>query len=243
MRLETSTPIRLFDFIKIYLFGTTNVSQQFKDIPFLEDRIFISFTENFYEFYEFERYAILNTMEFSNTTSAIALIEDSMHFESLILRLYRSFAQKLSTEVFQYTSIIRWYSASLLIRPNNFTHKNFYPKLNKYQFIQSSLLNTPIMLYSHANIRTGVYREVFENPLDTLKINSDYFTYAIWVGNLLAYVYFHKSLMGHGISYNLFEPVMNNTGKNLINMRIWRERWRFDGTYYKDTKTIYTLVL
>ena len=178
------------------------------------------FTENFYEFWRrFERYAIFKYHTgYSNTTSAIALIEDSMHFESLILRLYRSFAQKIIYRSFPvYRQLSSGVSASLLIRPNNFTHKNFYPKLNKYQFIQSSLLNTPIMLYSHANIRTGVYREVFENPLDTLKINSDIL---LTLYGELAYVYFRQSLMGHGISVgNLFKPArMDNTRKkpNLI---------------------------
>lgn len=240
--IDAHTIVRFYK--DLFVWNYQDVSQQFKDIPFLEDRIFMyRFTENFYEFWRrFERYAIFKYHTgYSNTTSAIALIEDSMHFESLILRLYRSFAQKIIYRSFPvYRQLSSGVSASLLIRPNNFTHKNFYPKLNKYQFIQSSLLNTPIMLYSHANIRTGVYREVFENPLDTLKINSDYFTYAIWVGNLLAYVYFHKSLMGHGISLgNLFEPARHEqyTGKKPDLICVFGAKdERFDGTYYKDTK-------
>ena len=84
---------------------------------------------------------------------------------------------------------------------------NGYEALENIPFIDSILLETPFITYPKRNTRTGMFSEVYENPLKYANINEDHwFCYPAKVGELLAYIYFHRDYMAHGITLcNLFE--------------------------------------
>ncbi len=52
-----------------------------------------------------------------------------------------------------------------------------------------------------------MFEEISENPLKNCRINLDHwFCYPAKVGTLLAYIYFHRDYMAHGVTLcNLFE--------------------------------------
>ncbi len=82
-----------------------------------------------------------------------------------------------------------------------------YEAIEYVPFIDSILLETPFITYPKRSTRDGMFTEVFENPLQDANINSDHwFCYPAKIGESLAYVYFHRDYMEHGITLcNLFE--------------------------------------
>ena len=79
--------------------------------------------------------------------------------------------------------------------------------LEDVNFIDCILLEPPFITYPKKNTRNGMFTEVKENPLNYKHINKDHwFCYPAKVGELIAYVYFHRDYMNHGITLcNLFE--------------------------------------
>ena len=63
------------------------------------------------------------------------------------------------------------------------------------------------MTYTKKNTRDGIFREHTINPVANMILNEDeWFLYPAKVGDLLAFVYFHKDFMCHGLGLaNLFE--------------------------------------
>ena len=68
-------------------------------------------------------------------------------------------------------------------------------------------LETPFISYPKKNTRSGSFEEIFENPLLNCEIESEnWFCYPAKVGELLAFIYFHRDFMANGIALsNLFE--------------------------------------
>ena len=79
---------------------------------------------------------------------------------------------------------------------------------NGVKFIDSVMLRTPMILHPKSNKREWAFEQVYENPLDTFKGDSDeFFCFPAKVGDLTVFVYFHRDFMSNGVSLaNLFEP-------------------------------------
>lgn len=77
------------------------------------------------------------------------------------------------------------------------------------------MLDPPFITYPKKNKRDGIFTETYENPLSDSKINPDHwFCYPAKVGTLLAYIYFHRDFMAHGVTLcNLFELAAENEYK------------------------------
>jgi hypothetical protein len=88
--------------------------------------------------------------------------------------------------------------------------------LQEINFIDCILIEPPFITYPKRNTRTGLFSEVKENPLKKCIINKEHwFCYPAKVGELLAYVYFHKDFMAHGITLcNLFEMAKREECRN-----------------------------
>lgn len=71
------------------------------------------------------------------------------------------------------------------------------------------LIKPTFISYSRRNTRTGTYYETDVNELASLNFDvNDWYCYPAHVGASLAYVYFHRDYMSHGIALsNLFEFV------------------------------------
>jgi len=171
--------------------------------------LLVEFIEGLYTYWRsLERYAIIQSDNSESGIQSVNFIEANNGFANLVLSTYRI----IEENVIGYKhSVYRQLSAGInagVVLSN--TTKNM-PKeldnLNGVSIIKSIVLTPPFVIYPKRNKRSGVFNEVFSNPLEGLELNkSHYFCYPAKVGNSLAFIYFHRDFMNHGISLcNLFE--------------------------------------
>lgn len=177
--------------------------------------------ENFYDYWRrLERYGVIFSKNRVGGIESTSFTTTMNLFTNVVINTYRSISQKVFGENFAiYRSLPAGINAGLLIAKHR-----WMPKTSKYHFLESAevieqvLIRPPFITYSDKNKRTGTYPEVFENPL--LKIADDFkasefYCYSAHIGSSLAYVYFHRDYLAHGITLcNLFDFVPLSKCKN-----------------------------
>ena len=170
---------------------------------------FIKVIEDFYLFWRrLERYTIIQNDKISQGLAAMNITEANSSFEKLILKFYRKIEQNV---LGRYPLVFRQLTAggncSIMINKLLWPIPRGYEILEDINFIDCILLEPPFITYPKKNTRNGMFTEVQENPLKYTHINKDHwFCCPIKVGELIAYVYFHRDYMNHGITLcNLFE--------------------------------------
>lgn len=170
---------------------------------------FIKVIEDFYLFWRrLERYTIIQNDKISQGLAAMNFTEANSSFEKLILKFYRKIEQNV---LGRYPLVFRQLTAggncSIMINKLLWPIPRGYEILEDINFIDCILLEPPFITYPKKNTRNGMFTEVQENPLKYKHINKDHwFCCPIKVGELIAYVYFHRDYMNHGITLcNLFE--------------------------------------
>ena len=170
---------------------------------------FIKVIEDFYLFWRrLERYTIIQNDKISQGLAAMNFTEANSSFEKLILKFYRKIEQNV---LGRYPLVFRQLTAggncSIMINKLIWPIPRGYEILEDINFIDCILLEPPFITYPKKNTRNGMFTEVQENPLKYTHINKDHwFCCPIKVGELIAYVYFHRDYMNHGITLcNLFE--------------------------------------
>ena len=170
---------------------------------------FINVIEDFYLFWRrLERYTIIQNDKISQGLAAMNFTEANSAFEKLILRFYRKIEQNVlgrNPQVFR--QITAGGNCSIMINKLLWPIPNGYESLEDVNFIDCILLEPPFITYPKKNTRNGMFSEVYDNPLKYAHINKDHwFCYPAKFGELIAYVYFHRDFMNHGITLcNLFE--------------------------------------
>lgn len=170
---------------------------------------FVKVIEDFYLFWRrLERYTIIQNDKISQGLAAMNFTEANSSFEKLILKFYRKIEQNV---LGRYPLVFRQLTAggncSIMINKLLWPIPRGYEILEDINFIDCILLEPPFITYPKKNTRNGMFTEVQENPLKYTHINKDHwFCCPIKVGELIAYVYFHRDYMNHGITLcNLFE--------------------------------------
>lgn len=170
---------------------------------------FIKVIEDFYLFWRrLERYTIIQNDKISQGLAAMNFTEANSSFEKLILKFYRKIEQNV---LGRYPLVFRQLTAggncSIMINKLLWPIPRGYEILEDINFIDCILLEPPFITYPKKNTRNGMFTEVQENPLKYTHINKDHwFCCPIKVGELIAYVHFHRDYMNHGITLcNLFE--------------------------------------
>ena len=194
------------------------MSDAYKKILIQHENLYL-LVENFYDYWRhLERYGLMNSEANRHSIESQSFIEANEEFNALILKVYRNISQKVQGTNFHiYRQLAAGINASLLICSNPWaSNYPVYNNLNKIPFIDSVLIKPTFISYSRRNTRTGLYYEVSENELKDLTFNPDeWFCYPAHVGASLAYVYFHRDYMSHGIALsNLFEFVHMDEIKN-----------------------------
>ena len=170
---------------------------------------FTKVIEDFYLFWRrLERYTVIQNDKISQGLAAMNFTEANSSFEKLILRFYRKIEQNVlgrNPKVFR--EITAGGNCSIMISKLLWPIPKGYEILEDVNFIDCILLEPPFITYPKKNTRNGMFTEVKENPLNYKHINKDHwFCYPAKVGELIAYVYFHRDYMNHGITLcNLFE--------------------------------------
>ncbi|MCY6354730.1 phosphoenolpyruvate carboxykinase [Clostridium sp. ZS2-4] len=177
----------------------------------LEDKDkFILFIEELYNFWRnLERYTIVQNKKIREGYQKVSFIDANNGFSNLILRTYRKIEENiLGAAPKVYRQLPVGGNAGLILTDSTWKMPKEYEVLKKVPFIESILLDPPFITYPKKNTREGMFTECFENPLDgDCSIDVDHwFCYPAKVGSLLAYIYFHRDFMAHGVALcNLFE--------------------------------------
>jgi energy-coupling factor transporter ATP-binding protein EcfA2 len=187
-----------------------NLNSRYEKI--LKDKdAFRDLLEDLYGYWrKLERYTIVQSSKVNDGEGYenVSFIDANTNFSKLVLNTYRRIAEHVSGSTpAVYRQLPAGGNAGLIVSNNRWDLPEEYSILKNIPFITSMLLNPPFISYPKKNTRSGVFEETFENPLKDCTINKDhFFCYPAKVGSLIAYLYFHRDFMSHGVTLcNLFE--------------------------------------
>ncbi|MBQ9520662.1 MAG: hypothetical protein IJR67_04205 [Acholeplasmatales bacterium] len=170
--------------------------------------------QNFYDYWRrLERYAVVLNRATKDGVESTSFVSAQSTFNNVILSTYRTISEKLFGQSFPiYRQLPAGVNAALLLSRNEWMKKESpYYFLAKSDAIEQIVIRPPFISYSAKNKRTGTYPEVKVNPIEKIRDNFkavEFYCYAAKVGSALAYVYFHRDYLAHGITIgNLFEFV------------------------------------
>ncbi len=172
---------------------------------------FIDLIEDLYGFWrKLERYTIVQSSKISGGEGyeSVSFIDANTNFSKLVLNTYRRIEEHvIGSKPSVYRQLPAGGNAGFIVSNSKWDLPEEYLVLKSIPFITSILLDPPFISYPKKNTRSGVFTEVFENPLKDCTINKDhFFCYPAKVGSLIAYIYFHRDFMSHGVTLcNLFE--------------------------------------
>ena len=201
--------------------------------------------QNFYDYWRrLERYAVVLNRATKDGVESSSFVEAQSQFNNVILSTYRSISEKLFGANFPiYRQLPAGVNAALLLSKNEWMKKESpYYFLAKSEDIEQTVIRPPFISYSAKNKRTGTYPEAKENPINRVKDNfkaTEFYCYAAKVGSALAYVYFHRDYMAHGITIgNLFEfvPLSNCKGQKPDLLYIFGGDYEGESEFYHDVE-------
>lgn len=170
---------------------------------------FIHFIEDIYNFWRrLERYTLLQNVKLNEGLEKASFIDANTNFSNLILSIYRRISQNvIGSEPSVFRQLPAGGNAGIIVNQIDWPCPEGYSAIREIPFIEKIVLDLPFITYPKKNTRDGAFEEVHFNPIENSKINPDHwFCYPAKVGSLLAYVYFHRDFMSHGIAMcNLFE--------------------------------------
>lgn len=173
--------------------------------------ILLELVEQFYDYWRrLERYGVVFSRNNSEALDVVSFMTSQSSFTALIIRVYRGITEKILGKPFAvYRNLPAGINVGLMLTKHSWMKKESpYAFLSKSEAIDKIIIRPPFISYSDKNKRTGTYQEVFENPITKIKnFNaSEYYCYAARVGAAIAYVYFHRDYLAHGITIgNLFD--------------------------------------
>jgi energy-coupling factor transporter ATP-binding protein EcfA2 len=178
--------------------------------PLLEDPDwFTAIVEDFYGFWRrLERYSVIQNRRNTEGLAQTSFIDANNKFTNLILELYRKIEKNvLNYEPNVYRQVPAGVNAGVILQETLWPIPKGYEMLSDIPFITSIVMDSPFISYPKKNTRDGIFHESLKNPMDEAYLNKDhFFCYPAKIGKLVAYLYFHRDLMAHGISLsNLFE--------------------------------------
>ncbi len=215
--------------------------------PYLDEpKRFQYFIEDLYNFWRHtNRFSLITT----RTTTGLQLanfIEADARFNQLILSLYRTIEERLQGKKNSvYRQLNAGTNACIVTRDVPWIIPAGYEKLAGIPFLDSLMLRTPLILHPKSNKREGSFQASADNPI--LEFNGEYndwFCYPAKIGQLTAFLYFHRDFMANGISLaNLFQLANEEDFINqkpdlicLYGIEDHREECRF---YYDEVNQIH----
>lgn len=127
---------------------------------------------------------------------------------STVRRTYRDAIENLTGKHPQvYRQVIAGAEIATIALPRDIPYPALYKELNVVPIIRQVLLHPPLIMDPPMNKRTGSFKKVDKNPMDLITVNKkDWLCYPAKVGDLLVFLYMHKSFYELGLSLcNLFE--------------------------------------
>lgn len=181
-----------------------------KYAAFFKDKsVFIELIEVLYNYWrKLERVTVVHNNRLGNGFQNVRFIQANQLLNELILAIYRRTEETVmgyNHRVYRQTTAGA--NAGLMLNDVAWDCPMEYKGLYSIPFIGSVVLNPPYVTYTKKNTRDGIFAEHQTNPLASIVLNEDdWFLYPAKVGDLMAFVYFHKDFMCHGLALaNLFE--------------------------------------
>ena len=209
IRVMTNNLTKIFKYLTVMnVEEIVETNPKYQDLFSDKDK-FISLIEDLYLFWRrLERYTIIHSNKLKDGLSAVSFTQANSSLSNLILKLYR----KIEKNVLGYRpNVFRQIpvggNASIILNKVLWPLPKGYEALEDIEFIDSILLETPFITYPKKNTRSGMFTEVDTNPIFNAYLNKEHwFCYPAKVGELIAFIYFHRDYMQHGITLcNLFE--------------------------------------
>ncbi len=176
---------------------------------FSDKDLVVEFIEELYSYWRrFERYAIIRNKKFEAGLQNANFFNSMNNFTNLVLATYRKIEETvMETKHRVYRQLPAGANLGIIVSNVNWNIPKEYYALEKVNFINSVILQPPFITYPKQNTRKGVFKEVNENPIEGMYLNSeDWLCYPAKVGSLLAFIYFNKDFMAQGVTLaNLFE--------------------------------------
>ena len=181
-----------------------------KYAPFFQDRdLFLEVIELLYHYWRrMERIVVVHNQRQGDGVQNVRFVQAYELFNELILAIYRRTKEVVNGFASQvYRQTTAGANAGLILNDVTWNSPLEYKGLTGIPFINSVLINPPYVSYTKKNTRDGIFREQTLNPVAGMILNEDdWFLFPAKVGDLLAFVYFHKDFMCHGLGLaNLFE--------------------------------------
>ena len=209
IRVMTNNLTKIFKYLTVMnVEEIVETNPKYQDLFSDKDK-FISLIEDLYLFWRrLERYTIIHSNKLKDGLSAVSFTQANSSLSNLIIKLYR----KIEKNVLGYRpNVFRQIpvggNASIILNKVLWPLPKGYEALEDIEFIDSILLETPFITYPKKNTRSGMFTEVDTNPIFNAYLNKEHwFCYPAKVGELIAFIYFHRDYMQHGITLcNLFE--------------------------------------
>ncbi|ADL51339.1 phosphoenolpyruvate carboxykinase [Clostridium cellulovorans] len=170
---------------------------------------FYNFIETLYGYWrKMERYTMMQHQRTNDGFESANFIEANENFSRLVLNTYRRIERNsLGAKPIIYRELPVGGNAGLFTSKFKWDLPKGYEQIEDILFIHSIVIDPPFIAYPKRNTRDGLFAEVFENPISQCELTKDHFLcYPVKIGELLAFVYFHRDFMAQGITLcNLFE--------------------------------------
>lgn len=186
------------------------------DEDVLEKRdLFQQFVERLYDFWrDYNRFLIKWTGFGSNESKSTPYIRFNKELDEmskLVRSAYRKIAENVKgSHPIVYRQVSAGFEVGLAVDKVNFNYPDYLKrKFGQVPVIEQVTIKPPFVIDPPMNKRTGMFKEIDENPLQGPEVNpSDWLCYPAKVGNLRIDVFFHQDFMDLGSSLaNLFELV------------------------------------
>ena len=176
---------------------------------FRDRDLFLEVVELLYEYWrKLERVAIVQNSRVGDGMQNVRFIQAYQLFNELLQSIYRRTRNVVNGYISNvYLQATAGVNAGLILNDMTWACPLEYKGLQGIPFINTIVINPPYVSYTKKNTRDGIFEEHKINPLSNIVLSEDeFFLFPAKVGNLLAFVYFHKDFMCHGIGLsNLFE--------------------------------------
>lgn len=217
IKLLTKKPNIIIDFLKMLLAFKFEeaVSNDYKFYKLAKCRNeMVVFIEMLYSYWlRLERYEIIQRRLVEMNIDNSIMIESIDDFSKQVSSLYRFLLSKLldtTIRINRQTSV--GFNAGFIVTPEIYQFPKDYSLFKGVNIISGVVMKTPFMGYSNDGKNDLTLKEIDHNPLNFLRMTKrHWFCFPIKVGGILAFVFFHRTLMHLGMALcNTFEPGIND---------------------------------
>lgn len=165
--------------------------------------------EDMYDYWrKLERYSLIEKNSDKEGLEVENFLGSNIKLKDMILEIYRKVEVSITGKVQKvFRQVPAGANSSVIVRKSTIAYPDYLMWLNDIPYITKVMIETPYITYTKSNKRDGFFKEVYDNPIANIDIDTDeYLCYPAKVADNLIYVYFHQDYITHGISAsNLFE--------------------------------------